>query len=161
MHHTISSSNKISRIYLIEDDIDDCEIFEEALKAIDPAIGLVFGYEFQCEFDQLHQFDPQLIFLDLNLPKKHGFEFLREIKESSALMNIPVIMYSSFSGASYTCTALQLGARMYFEKPDSFEVLARGLKEILSMDWNNPGNLTPGLVKNGTITPMSSQEFIS
>src|SRR6186713_2911258 len=57
---------------------------------------------------------PDIVILDLNLPKKSGFEVLEEIGRSDALQKLPVVIFSSSSRSADRERALALGAREFF-----------------------------------------------
>ena len=59
---------------------------------------------------------PQLILLDLILPKKDGFEVLEEIKQDEELKDIPVIVLTNLEGSDEVQKALSLGAESYLIK---------------------------------------------
>ena len=85
-------------IVLADDDADDCFFFEKALKEIPIEINLsivrdgdqLLSYLFE-NIEHL----PDVIFLDLSMPRKTGFECLQEIKENDKLKNIHVVMLST------------------------------------------------------------------
>jgi CheY-like chemotaxis protein len=64
---------------------------------------------------------PAVILLDLNLPKLHGLEVLRRLKEHSRFHAIPVVMFSTSNEHRDIETAYQLGANSYIVKPVNFE----------------------------------------
>ena len=64
---------------------------------------------------------PDLILLDLNLPKKLGIEVLSAIKRDDALKPIPVLIYSSSSAPSDVEAAYASGANSYIRKPRQLE----------------------------------------
>src|SRR3989338_1976412 len=76
------------------------------LKALDGEIGLKVA---QKEM-------PDLILLDLILPKKNGFEVLEELKNDQATKNIPVIVLTNLEGSAEVERALSLGATTYLVK---------------------------------------------
>ena len=59
---------------------------------------------------------PDLILLDLVLPKKHGLEVLKELKESEQTSSIPVIVLTNLEGSEDIMKALDLGAKAYLVK---------------------------------------------
>ena len=59
---------------------------------------------------------PDLILLDLILPKKNGFEFLEELKKDASAKNIPVIVLTNLEGSAEVERALSLGATTYLVK---------------------------------------------
>lgn len=69
----------LSRILLIEDDIDDCEVFRWAIEDISPHIQLEICNNCIVAADTLSRFAPDIIFLDLKLPYKKGIDYLEEL----------------------------------------------------------------------------------
>lgn len=67
-------------------------------------------------FDQLKKKKPSLILLDLLLPKKNGFDVLKEIRQSPEYQLIPVVILSNLGEDSEIKHALELGANDYFVK---------------------------------------------
>ncbi len=68
---------------------------------------------------------PDIVILDLNLPKKSGFEVLEEIGYSNALQELPVVIFSSSSRNADRMRALALGAREFFLSPANWKTLSR------------------------------------
>lgn len=64
---------------------------------------------------------PQLIFLDLSLPGKHGLEVLSEMRQDASLSSIPVVILTSSVLAIDRSRSLALGAREYIVKPSTFQ----------------------------------------
>lgn len=116
-------------ILQIDDDIDDCDFFMEALQAISGAAytGIQNPVEALKKLidNQIH---PDIIFLDLNMPVMSGFEFLTEIKKQDILKNIPVIIFSTSQFDEIKLKAKNHGANEYISKPNDFNEL----KKILS-----------------------------
>ncbi len=75
---------------------------------------------------------PDLILLDLILPKKDGFEILEEIKGDEKLKNIPVIVLTNLEGIGDVEKALNLGATTYLVKANyELEDVVSKIKQIL------------------------------
>ena len=75
---------------------------------------------------------PDLILLDLILPKKDGFEVLRELKADNDLKNIPVIILTNLEGTGDVEKAINLGATTYLIKANyELEDVVRKIKEFL------------------------------
>jgi len=95
----------------------------EILSALDGEIGLRITQEKK----------PDLVLLDLVLPKKDGFEVLRELKASEDTRNIPVIVITNLEGAGDVEKALELGATTYLVKANySLEDVVSKIRDILS-----------------------------
>lgn len=73
---------------------------------------------------------PDLILLDLNLPKRDGREVLRILKEESSLKEIPVVIVSTSDREEDVSYALHLGAAAYISKSDGFETFSRELATV-------------------------------
>ncbi len=82
---------------------------------------------------------PDLIFLDLNMPKLNGKQVLKEIKRSHALQHVPVIMYSTSFAPHDIQEVTYLGAAFHLLKPSRFDDLCKSLRVILSKDWGRGG----------------------
>lgn len=91
---------------------------------------------------------PDLILLDLNMPRKDGFEALAEIKADPELRAIPVIVFTSSSTPEDVTRAYQLGASGYIRKPMTFEQTVK-LFERVSDYWRNIA-LLPGKPDSST-----------
>lgn len=132
------SGKPIRNILLVDDDIDDSYIFEVALKEISSSIQL--ARENSCEqiIEALDGCTPDLIFLDINLPKIDGFNCLKFINENAVHCNIPIVMYSSSYNPKEIAFAYEFGASLFFNKPCKFADLVEGLRNIIFMDWSNP-----------------------
>ncbi len=132
--------NASFNILLADDDMDDRFFFAKALKEITVATQLVTVNNGEELMDYLHVNAtnlPHVLFLDLSMPHKTGFECLAEIKENELLKNLPVVMYTT----SYTRsldfednlknTLHKMGAKEYIRKPGDFEVLKQVIHKAL------------------------------
>jgi CheY-like chemotaxis protein len=75
---------------------------------------------------------PDLVLLDLNLPRKSGLEVLAEIQNSESLRNVPAVVFTSSALASDRRKSLSLGAREYITKPSSFDAFVEAVKSACS-----------------------------
>jgi len=132
---------------LVDDDADDTALFEEVLQQVDPSIGFRVADNGQDALDMLRSGQeplPDIIFLDLNMPRMDGRQCLAELMRDDALKQIPVIMYTTSSQPRDIAQALQNGALCYITKPASL----RELQEILSVIAGNVHRGLPAALKS-------------
>ena len=117
------------KILLIEDNPDDVELTLRAFKKHNLANHITVARDGEEALDIIFQHGkesaeglrPDLILLDLKLPKVDGMEVLRQIKENSETKVIPVIVLTSSKEESDLAESYQLGANSYIRKPVNFE----------------------------------------
>lgn len=79
---------------------------------------------------------PDVVLLDLNLPRRNGHMVLAEIRESARCAKVPVIIVTSSNAPKDREAASQLGATRYFHKPsefDAFMLLGRVVREVMGL----------------------------
>lgn len=85
-------------ILLADDDLDDCLFFKKIVKELHPHSNLTIfndgGQLMNYLFDNSNQL-ADVLFLDINMPYKNGFECLTEIKNNDMLKKFPVVMFST------------------------------------------------------------------
>lgn len=121
------------KILLIDDDIEDQEIFNSALSIVSDSIECVCfvnAKEALLKLDA-NELNPDVIFLDLNMPLMSGQEFLMKIKSIDHLKAIPVIIFSTSSNLSTITATKELGAIDFITKPNRFDALIEILKPII------------------------------
>ena len=123
-------------ILLADDDKDDCLFFKDAIDELPVAPSLTIVHD----GDQLMQYLemvstklPHALFLDLNMPRKNGFECLAEIKKQEALKNLPVIIYSTSYDSAMATQLYNMGANYYICKPNDFEELKRVVHDAIKL----------------------------
>ena len=120
-------------ILLIDDDTDDAILFEEILLDMDFNCSFQWARDGKEAIDVLEQMKifPNVIFLDLNMPRINGKECLSYIKTSSALREIPVIIYTTSSHPMDIEETLQLGASAFITKPSDVKDLVKIIQAIV------------------------------
>ncbi|WP_264537419.1 response regulator [Flavobacterium sp. N1736] len=114
----------------IDDDLDDCELFMDALNAISNSSYTGINDPVEAFHKLLMQeIKPDVIFLDLNMPVMSGLELLTEIKKQEILKQIPVIIFSTSQLEDIIWEAKQLGAYDYISKPNNFDALKQILRK--------------------------------
>lgn len=123
----------VSTILLIDDDEDDRDFFLEAVSSVQPDIKCTTAENGRVGLDVLtrEKVTPDLIFLDLNMPLMNGQEFLREVKSSGSLINIPVVILSTSSDQATIKEAMSLGAKAFITKPDKLSAWKQTISDFL------------------------------
>ncbi|RYU92601.1 response regulator [Emticicia agri] len=129
---------KTSHLHLLlaDDDEDDRELFQDALNkiAVNTQLTTVNNGEELMEWLLQKQASlPDLLFLDLNMPRKSGYECLVEIKQQISLQALPVIILSSAIKPTEMDNLYQNGAQYYVHKPSSFKQLIQVIEQLLSL----------------------------
>jgi CheY-like chemotaxis protein len=126
-------------IYLADDDSDDREFFADALSEIERDVILKQAPDGMHLMESLLTLSreelPEFIFLDINMPRKTGFECLEEIRSlDGGLRDVIIVILSTSSDPDNIQKAMDMGATFYAVKPSCFERLKSLLEEVLSMD---------------------------
>jgi chemotaxis family two-component system response regulator Rcp1 len=130
-------------ILLVEDNPSDVELVREALRGwttpnqiavVEDGVKALQYLRRQPPYGDCQV--PQLILLDLNLPKKDGMEVLREIKEDEALSGIPVIVLTTSDRENDVRSAYSLHANCYLTKPLEIDDFMNKVQAIESF-WLN------------------------
>ena len=79
--------------------------------------------------------NPDMIFIDINMPVKGGKQALEEIKGDKDLRDIPTVMLSTWDHPSYIEETLNKGADLYVQKPNSFAGFVLLLKKVFFLHW--------------------------
>ena len=125
-------------ILLVEDNPGDVRLTQEFIKdnpLLDTFSAVPDGEQamkyLRCEPPYADATIPNLIILDLNLPKKNGFEVLEEIKTDAHLKHIPVIVLTSSESDVDILKCYDLYANCYISKPVDYEVFVRQFSMLL------------------------------
>jgi DNA-binding NarL/FixJ family response regulator len=78
---------------------------------------------------------PNVLFLDLNMPKKSGIECLTEIKACKKMSDIAIAIYSTSASEEDIEKTFVLGANIYIKKPGDFKKLKKVLSDVVSINW--------------------------
>ena len=124
-------------ILLVEDSPGDVRLTQEALKDAKVRNNMYVATDGEEALAFLHREGkhadvprPDLILLDLNLPKKNGREVLSEIKSNCELMRIPVVVLTTSVAEEDILRAYDLNANCYITKPVDLDQFIRVVKSI-------------------------------
>jgi CheY-like chemotaxis protein len=141
-------------ICLADDDEDDRLFFTDAFDELRISTRVKTfkdGVELMNYLNHADSILPNVLFLDLNMPKKNGVECLLEIKKNEKLSDIAIAIYSTSSTEEHIEETFVNGANIYIKKPNDFESLKKILSEIVTMNWQYH---TSGLNKDNFLMRM-------
>jgi len=120
-------------ILVAEDDRDHFQLLEEAIDSTLPQYRITHSRDGK-DFLQMieNRETPDMIFLDLNLPRKSGMDCLLEIRQRKELQTTPVIIYSTSSDFEDIDLCYKNGCTLYLVKPPSFKELLTQIKKLFS-----------------------------
>ena len=127
-------------ILLADDDMDDCHFFKEALEALPISTQLKIvndGADLMNYLAAHAEQLPHVLFLDINMPRKSGFECLSEIKHDEKLKDLPVVMFSTLNAQDKISILFKTGADVYIRKPGNFAQLVQVIHHALPIAAEN------------------------
>ncbi|MBK9486325.1 MAG: response regulator [Chitinophagaceae bacterium] len=138
-------------ILLADDDTDDCAFFEEALAELPISTRLTAVHDGEKLMQLLNEETgklPHILFLDLNMPRKNGFECLAEIKGNKKLNQLPVIILSTSYEQEVINLLFQNGAQYFIRKPSAFAQFKKIIQYALT------------LITEQDVTPPAKDHFV-
>ncbi len=126
-------------IFYVDDDIDDLNLFRDAVAALaEEKVDVILYDNGHKLIEDLHKlsYSPQLIFIDLYMPETNGFEILEEVKKLTQHQNTPIIIYSTWAELMAISKCKDLGASLYITKPILFEGIIEVIKQVMKIRWD-------------------------
>ena len=120
------------KILLIDDDEDELDLFEAALRAIDKTVECIQCKNLTETLEYLLHHVPDYIFIDFNMPKENGLECLSQLRQIKKLENSRIILYSNHISEEMNQEAMALGAYACIKKPSMINLLVKKLKEVIN-----------------------------
>ena len=130
-HHNPATIN----IVLADDDVDEQQFFKTAIRELPfiTQINVLSDGVYLLEYLVKSTNDkPDIIFLDIMMPRKDGIECLQEIKQHEDLKSIPIVMYSNSVGQDYIVKTYECGAQ-YFLQKGKYSELTESLRQLLAI----------------------------
>ena len=125
------NNKNIKTVLLIDDDEDDCFLFEMALSSIDKNVKVKYTNSADHLAQLLETSRPSIIVIDFYLPKISGIQCLQQIRSFPGCANIPVVLWSGCANEKDISSAYLEGAQYYFSKPYEFDELVREMDKII------------------------------
>lgn len=121
-------------ILLADDDFDDCDLFKDALSELSIATSIMIvndGEQLMRLLSEISGNLPDVLFLDLNFPRKAGFDCLAAIKRDEQLKSLFVVIFSTSVDEHLAEELYQHGAHYYICKPAEFSTLKKLIFKVL------------------------------
>jgi CheY-like chemotaxis protein len=128
--------SKTIKILLADDDPADCLLFKEALDELPVSARLTVVHNGEQVIEAISKRGaklPDVLFLDLNMPRKNGFASLGEIKRNTRLQDLPVVIFSTTSELEAVKRVFRDAAHYYICKPVHFSDLKKVIYEALTL----------------------------
>ena len=126
------------QIFLIEDDADDIELLEVSLKdnKINYNMDVVMEGDKVQDYLKNCQKLPHVIIMDLNLPRVHGREVIRQIKSNKEFKNIPLIVLTTSTAKEDMEYSYKMGADSFITKPTTIQGFNATVGTIVQLATN-------------------------
>ncbi len=127
--------SKNLRIVLIEDDIDDVELLQDALdyRKIEYELTLLKDGNAAASYCETTTSLPDIIVMDFNLPRVHGREVVKLIRCRKKFSNVPILILSTSSSKEDIAFAYKAGADKYLIKPCTLEAIQETIDTIIEL----------------------------
>lgn len=122
-----SSSSRPVRVLFVDDSVSVRKVAEMQLRTLGAEV--VVAVDGMDAMSKLRENQIDLLFTDLEMPRMHGYELIRELRFLPAYKDLPIIVVTSRSGQKHQDQARQLGANEYITKPFTVQVLQAALKK--------------------------------
>ncbi len=121
-------------VLLIDDDVDDQEIFSFILSDAYPQADCVFANGGPDALEKLQDisFNPGIIFIDINMPRLNGLEILKEIKKIKRFSQTPVYMYSTSNEIAVVEQSIKSGATGFIKKHIDTDIAKEEFQHIIA-----------------------------
>lgn len=136
-------------IFYADDDEDDLAFFQEAVASLTGAkkqpIALHLHPNGENLIENLKGCNAanSVVFLDINMPFKSGFQLLEEIRNEPLFSALPIIMFSTSSNQDTIAQSRFLGANSYVVKPNGFHDMLKMITEMLQTNWQDHPSTLP------------------
>lgn len=122
----------MKKILIIDDDKIFTKILKDALHAEDGKYVVAIAYDGEEGLEAIEQDRPDLVVLDLKMPKMSGIDFLRELKRMHIEPQIPILVSTQLSAPETISEGIELGIEGYVVKSDySLETIVGQINKVV------------------------------
>ena len=123
--------SQISRILIADDNQANCELLDAYLADLDCEVD--FAVDGQDTLDKVQSFQPDLLLLDIMMPKLNGFEVCQQIKSDPELKRTMVLMVTALNERGDIARAVQAGTDDFLSKPENQIELVKRVQNMLKL----------------------------
>lgn len=154
------SGGRSIEVLIVDDSEDDVILLKEAFRDC-PMVEFIGEVEdgeealrfLRQEGEFEHSRRPGLVLMDINMPRKNGFEVLSEMRSDSRLSNVPVVMLTTSKQESDILRAYEVGACSFIAKPVSFDTM-KSIAHQFAMYWTQVADIPEGEQLAETTAPV-------
>lgn len=119
----------------VDDDADDRFFFESATQIINDGLTVTSLTNGETALQELQQsnFNCDLLFLDLNMPVKSGFDVLGELQDVIKKQHLKIVIFTTTGNPASIEATYKLNATLFVQKPGSFDELVKIIRSIINM----------------------------
>lgn len=131
--------NTLQYVLLADDDADDRALFTDVLRdlGLRPTVKTIEDGEALMDFLQKAEALPEVILLDLIMPKKDGLACLKAIKADARLNTLPIIIFSTSTDHTLVELTHQEGATLFARKPNGYTKMLKLISKLFALDKNS------------------------
>ena len=131
--------NTLQYVLLADDDADDRALFADVLRdlGLRPTVKSVEDGEALMDFLQKAEALPEVLLLDLIMPKKDGLACLKAIKADARLNTLPIIIFSTSTDHTLVELTHQEGATLFARKPNGYTKMLKLISKLFALDKNS------------------------
>lgn len=120
-------------VWIVDDDTDDQFLLETAFKRVIPPVRIEHLNDGEDLIPHLEQASelPKLILLDLNMPRKNGFDTLTQLRSMRAYQDLPVVVLTTSTANEDREKSLRLGANDFVSKPSRQDQVVALLQQLV------------------------------
>ena len=119
---------------LIDDELNSLQNLEKKLQEFCPDVDIVaVTQKPEDGILLIRQYQPEVVFLDIEMPRMDGFEVAMQVRFNQRLRNIPIIMITSRTGEKHRARAYEIGVNGYMGKPFQEKELLSNIKNLLDI----------------------------
>ena len=124
------------KILYAEDDSDDADLFRKALNEIEVSTELTRVKDGEELMELMkHTLAHDILFLDINIPLKNGYQCVTEIRADERFKYLPIIIFTTTTAQGIVKWLFDLEADLLIKKPNDFQLWKRSIEKALSIDY--------------------------